>query len=122
MNDYLECLPFLRSELARLEQPELRLAAESILEVMAAEGCPEADAAVRQYAATLLWPPVPDRVRFELCLRLRVAIWWIESLNDTSTDQESLPTFLTDTMIDYWRDVGRTDYLSNELIYRDEVL
>ena len=122
MNDYKECLPFLKSELTRLEQPELHLSAESILEVMASEGSVEADAAAREYAATLLWPQLEDRVRFELCLRLRVAIWWIESLNDTSADQESLPDFLKDTMIGYWRDAGRTDYLLNELIYRDEVL
>jgi hypothetical protein len=122
MNDYRECLPFLRSELVKLEQPELHLSAEIILEVMAAEGSPEADAAVLQYADTLLWPPLADRVRFELCLRLRCAIWQIESLNDSTCDQDTLQAVLTGNMIDYWRDVGRTDYLSNELIYRDDVI
>lgn len=105
-----------------MEQPPLQISAESILEVMAAEGTAAADAAVRAYSATLHWPPVPDPVRFELCLRLRVAIWWVETLSDTDADGEQLPDFLTQILIDYWRDVGRTDWLLNELIYRDEVL
>jgi hypothetical protein len=122
MDDYQECLPFLKSELERLERAEFYLSAESILEVMAAEGSPVADAAVREYAATLLWPQLEDRVRFELCLRLRVSIWWIESLSDTTTDQESLPVFLTDTMIDYWRDEGRTRWVWNHLVNPDIAL
>jgi len=122
MNDYREILPFLKQELTRIEKPELRLSVESVIEVLANQGSDLADAAVREYASTLLWPSVSDRVRFELCLRLRVAIWWIESLSDSSTEDETLQEFLVGTMIDYWRDEGRWQWVWNHFVNQDSVI
>ncbi len=119
MNDYRDFLPFLKKELSSLEREPLALSADAILDALSSNGSEAADTAVRQYAATLIWPAMSDRVRFELCLRLRVAIWWIESLSDTSSDGEELGVFLTDTMIDYWRDVGRTDWIWNHFVNQD---
>ena len=119
VNDYREILPFLKRELEQLEGEKLHLSVESIFDVLSNNGADLADSAVREYASALIWPPVPDTVRFELCLRLRVAIWWIETLSDTSTEDESLQTFLTDNMIDYWRDVGRTDWIWNHFVNQD---
>jgi hypothetical protein len=119
MNDYCEILPFLKRELEQLESKKLQLSVESLLEVLSHEGSDLADAAVREYTRTLIWPRVSDEVQFELCLRLRVAIWWIESLNDTSTEDESLKEFLIGTMIEYWRDVGRTDWIWNHFVNQD---
>lgn len=122
MDDYRDFLPFLKRELAQLEGGDLRLSAEIILNVLSENGSDLADAAVRQYVATLIWPPVTDGVRFELCLRLRVAIWWIETLHDTSSDGEPLPVFLEEIMIGYWRDVGRTDWILNHFVNPDVVI
>ena len=122
MNDYREILPFLKQELEKIEQPELRLSVQSVVEVLESEGSDLADAAVREYSATLLWPRVSDRVRFELCLRLRVSIFWIEGLQDTSTDGETLQDFLESTMIDYWRDEGRWRWVWNHFVNPDSVV
>lgn len=120
MNDYKDFLPFLNRELEHLESKKLNLSLGSIFDVLSNNGSDSADAAIREYGATLMWPEIPDQVRFEICLRLRVAIWWIESLHgDTSSDGESLQLFITDTMIDYWRDVGRTDWIYNHFVNQD---
>jgi hypothetical protein len=122
MKDYKDILPFLKSELAKLEQPELHLSFESILQALGENGSDEADDAVRKYAASLIWPPVPDPVRFELCLRLSCAIWWIETLyGDTETAGETVAEFLTETMIGYWRDVGRADWAHNHFVNPDAI-
>jgi len=123
MNDYKDFLPFLKRELEQLESKKLNLSVESILDVLSKRGSDSADNAVQEYGSSLMWPEISDPVRFEICLRMRVAIWWIESLHeDTSNDGEPLQVFLTDVLINYWRDVGRTDWISNHLVNQDVVI
>lgn len=120
MTDYRELLPLLKAELAQIEQPEFHLSAEAILEALESDGPDSTDDVVREYAATLILPPVEDHIRFQIALRLRYAIAWIENLADASADPaESLPEFLTSTMIDAWRDDGRAVYCWNHFVNPD---
>jgi|SRR6267142_4490165 len=110
MDTFGDFLPLLKRDLAQLEKKQFHLSTEHILDVLSDVGEKIADDAVRHYSATLLWPPVTDKIQFELCLRMRVAIWWIEDFLDEERE-ELYSTFVIDTMIDYWKDVGRRDWI-----------
>lgn len=122
MKSWAEFLPFLYKELDQLAREELTLSAEEVLQVLKNRGSDEGDAAVREYASTLVWPPLEDRLRFEICLRLRVAIWWTETVADADPEGTELQALLEDTMIGYWRDEGKEDWIYNHLVDPDVVI
>jgi hypothetical protein len=105
---------FFEREIASLGKESLNLSFETIIKILRDQGSHEADAACRVFAKTLHWPPVPDEVRIELCMRLDCARWWCK-LNEISDepidDEEPGPEFLESLLIDYWLDVGRRDWL-----------
>ena len=103
---YREQIPFFRRELDQIGRPFPTLSFGSFRQVMVREPSLEADAACRQFASTLLWPPMPDDVRLEVCLRLTALIGWLETQAEEQPlegeiGQVALASFLTD----YWRDV-----------------
>jgi hypothetical protein len=110
---------FFQQEIDTLSQKPLALDFQSVLEGLGLDGVTETDDAIRTYARTLEWPPVADRVRFELCLRLSCARWYCADMVrfDADTDDDrSGSEFLESLLITYWRDVGRTDWLFAALI------
>ena len=116
---YRDHIPFLDRELERLEKGPFDLSARSFLEVLGRAGTPEADAACRVFAATLEWPPVPDRVRLELCFRLACArAWCAEIADDSDSETEDGRAFLEEVLITYWRDDGRVHWLHENYCLR----
>jgi hypothetical protein len=104
---------FFQREIDRLSQQPFALDFQSFLEAMGLDGVSETDAAIRVFARTLDWPPVSDRVRFEICLRLSCARWYCADMvgHGAEDDEEDGTEFLESLLIEYWRDVGRTDWL-----------
>lgn len=98
-------------ELDRLATPRMNLSLAEVMRALGQDGSPEADAACRAYAATLEWPPVADSVRLELCLRLQCALWWLGKVRDGDPAGETGSELLESVLIEYWRDVGRVDWL-----------
>ena len=119
MRPYGDYLPFLDREIARIGKGPLLLSFPEALQVLAHPGTAEADAACRVFAATLDWPPMTEGVRLEVCLRLACLRWWcalpeIRRQNDEDEGPESLASVL----IEYWRDVGRADWLFDAFVKR----
>jgi hypothetical protein len=108
---YKDHLPFFDGEIATLGQRPFNLPFRTLFEVLRSNGSQEADEACRVFASTLTWPQVSDAVRFELCMRLSCARWWCTELTDDDTYGEPGREFLESLLIEYWRDVGRQDWL-----------
>lgn len=119
MNTFADWIPFLNREMAALSQRAFLLPIDDVEEVLGVNGAPEADAAIRVYLDTTEWPPVSDRVRFELLLRLAVARRYCRN-SAAARPEEELPEFLESVLIEYWRDVGRTDWLYHEFVNPDK--
>jgi hypothetical protein len=109
--DYASDKRFFRRELELLGDP-LDLRVEQYLHVLENRYTEEADDACRQYAATLTWPPLPDPVRLEVCLRLACAEWYCSTFGDeTDLDDLDGQQFLESLLVEYWKDVGRESWL-----------
>lgn len=113
-------IPFFEREIAELGNKPLGLSFQSFLEVLAHPGTDEADAAVRVFASTLRWPPVSDPVRLELCMRLSCAKWWCKECEDHNPEGEEGKEFLESVLIEYWKDVGRLDWLHENYCLTDQ--
>jgi hypothetical protein len=114
---YGDHIPFFEREIERLGTKPFDLAFGSFLEVLGLRGgSREADAACRVFAETLEWPPLSERVRLELCMRLACAKWWCAECKD-GEPEETGKEFLESVLISYWRDVGRTDWLHENFVY-----
>jgi hypothetical protein len=109
---YGDHVPFLSREIETLGSRPFALPFATILRVLEHRGSAEVDAACRTFASTLHWPPLEDHQRLEACLRLACTKWWCE-LNRTVDveDGDEGEAFLTSLMIDYYKDVGREDWL-----------
>ena len=108
---YGQHVAFFDKEIDRLGSAPFDLSFRSFLAALAHDGMEEADAACRVFAATLDWPPVSDRVRLELCMRLACARWWCTEVAEHDSEEELGSAFLESVLIEYWRDVGRLDWL-----------
>jgi len=110
---------FLDREIERLSARPLTLTFEALLEGMDRTGACIADDAVRAFAATLEWPPMPDQVRLEILLRLRCAKAWCEAMaGDEVFPEEDGQEFLDELLRNYWLDGARENFLW-ELLIRD---
>ena len=107
---YAEHIAFFDRELEALGRKPFDLAFRSFVEALAHSGLEDADEACRFFASKLFWPPVSDRVRLELCMRLACAQWWCKANADAEPEEEG-KEFLESVLIEYWRDVGRRDWL-----------
>jgi hypothetical protein len=108
---FADYIPVFQRELDRLSREPVTLKFPALLALLGHEGTEAADSACRAFAATQQWPPVSDLVRVELCLRLSCALWWLTELRAADLEEESLPTIAESVLIEYWRDVGRVDWL-----------
>jgi hypothetical protein len=118
MMTYGDHIRFLDREIERLGSRPFALSFGSLLEGLSRRGLPEAEEACRVFAATLEWPAMSDPVRFEVCARLSMTRWHCNEIASMETEAEFGYTgteFLTDTLIDYWRDVGHHDWLQHWL-------
>ena len=113
---YGDHLPLIDEELRRLGQPQMKLDLAMILGALSRQGAREADDACRVFAATLAWPPVADSVRFELCLRLQCARWYVDTIRDESPEGQTGSELLESVLIEYWRDVGRVDWIYDRFV------
>ena len=103
---YADQLPFFRRELSRCGRPFPTLSFGSFQQVMVRAPTPAADEACRVFAVTLEWPPMPEDVRLEVCLRLVAAIEWIEAEStEAPFPDEHGSDALAGLLIEYWRDV-----------------
>jgi hypothetical protein len=113
---YGDHIPMFQRELERLGRPTMALTIDAVIGALARQGSAEADAACRVYAATLEWPPVADSVRLELCLRLTCALWWLDIARDENPEGETGSELLESVLIEYWRDVGRVDWIHDRFV------
>ncbi|GEM_PF-6510485 len=110
LETFWDFVPFFEREIGLLGRPFWDLNFRAIFRVLRSEGTQEADEACRVFAITLEWPPVSEPVRLELCLRLCTARWWCTVVADDPLD-EPKREFLESVLIEYWRDVGRRDWI-----------
>jgi hypothetical protein len=108
---YQEMIPAFQRELERLAQPVVTVSPQALLALLGHEGSREADAAVRAFAAGQSWPPVSDLCRVELCLRLSCLLWWLTEQRAENPEGDSLLQTAEQVLIEYWRDVGRVDWI-----------
>lgn len=103
---YYDHIPFFKRELDRLGSPGFPgLSFQSIVQVLARAPTPEADAACRQFVATLSWPPLTDELRLELCVRLACALEWVQGMKEVDVPaDETGHDFLRDLLIPYFPD------------------
>ena len=120
MNDYRDFLPFLRREIALLEQSRFELTFHQMHRVLAGDFADHTDAVIREFLPELVWPHLEDHIRFELCLRLSLAVYWIEQLLPDYETDETLTEFLDSTLIEYWLDDGRNRWMWEHYIDSDQ--
>lgn len=118
---YGDHLEFLEREIEQLGRAPFDLAFQSFLEEMGRDHSQEVEAAVRVYASTLHWPPLSERVRFAVCLRLSCAKWWCEDLRDVEVEGTG-SELIESLLIDYWRDVGRADWIYETFVQDPDTL
>jgi len=119
MNDYRDFLPFLHREIALLEQPPFELTFHQIHRVLAGEFAAQTDAVLDEYIPELAWPQLEDPIRFELCLRLSCAVYWINELQPDFQTDENLQDLLYSLVKDYWPDGGRNRWLWDHYFHAD---
>ena len=105
-------IPFLERELHALSARPFDLSLQSFLEVFGGKEQEEGDAAVRVFARTLLWPPLSDRARLDLCCRLSCALAWCRECAEQDSIARDGTEWLESVCIDYWQDVGRQEWIA----------
>jgi hypothetical protein len=108
---YGDHIDFFDREIAALGQRPMALTLPQIIHALDTDGAAETDAACRAFAAALEWPPMADDVRLQVCLRLHCARWWCVDMAEEDADGETGKGFLESLLIEYWRDVGRVDWI-----------
>lgn len=119
LETFWDYVPFFEREIRNLAGPFLGLNFLSVFRILRSEGTHEADEACRVFAITLEWPRVADPVRLELCMRLCCARWWCTVVSDDPLD-EPKREFLESLLIEYWRDVGRRDWIHENFCLTSE--
>lgn len=113
---YGDHIPAFQRELDLLSREPVTLRFPGLMALLRHEGTTEADAAVRAFVATRLWPPVSDSCRVELCLRLSCALWWLTEQRAEDPEGQDVPKLADSLLREYWRDVGRVDWLYENLV------
>jgi hypothetical protein len=132
MATYLEHRGFFERELASLGAKPLHLDIRTFLSALGPVDYPhmdEANDACRTFARTLVWPPLTDPLRLEVCLRLDCARWYCDQAvrrgqqeEDEGLSEEDGREFLESLLIEYWLDVGRSDWLwENYVLHPDDL-
>ncbi len=113
---YEDHLNFFEKEISELGKSPMNLSFPIIMEALGNDGFNETDEAIRHFINTFCWPNVSDRVRFELCLRLSCAKWYCKENGEMDTEDETGKEFLESLLIEYWRDVGRVDWIHSHFV------
>jgi len=90
-----------------------------LLDCLGRQGSKEADAACLFFAAKREWPPLPPKVKLEICLRLACAAWYCRVEFGQDREDETEREFLESLLIEYWLDVGRADWLYEAFVRKD---
>ena len=106
-----------------LDAGMLRLKVTEILEVLSGDA-PDGEAveACRQLARTGRVPyGLPDRIKLQVSLRVRCARWYCGDMSDRPYDDgRTAAECLESLMTEYWADIGRFDWIQEDLLGGDD--
>jgi hypothetical protein len=116
-----DLVPLLDRLLAELESVPLRLTPREILEALSGDASSdEIDAACRLLAKTGTVPDgLPDSIKWQLACRVRCCRWYCHDQTGMSAMGESAGHLLLSLLIEYWDDVGRFDWIQEDLLAGD---
>lgn len=108
-------LPEIEAELERLGG-SLDASIHHLLACLESDGSNEADFACQVFSNTGSWPLLEPRVRLEVCLRLACAAWYCRDNSEQEREDETRSEFLESLLVEYWNDVGKTDWLYESFV------
>jgi hypothetical protein len=118
--NYEDLVPVIQKALDELETTPLSVTPRQILEVLSGDSpIDPVDDACRFFARTgLVRPELPADVRLAMSFRLRCARWYCHDLKGGCED-ETAEEILMGILTDYWEDVGRFDWLQEDVLAGD---